>query len=108
MNVIDLHPQPVGVSHLVGPDITFQDLLRQRCVWCGVAIVDEDLSRVMVASGDAGEPGEAPVLHWTPGSWVRIVPGNPSTVSVIETDEGIAPDDACMRDRGCTCPGGPG
>ena len=99
-NVVQLHPPVPGtISHLVGPDVTFRDLLRQRCQWCGVALVDEDLS-LMAWPEEQGPPS----FFWTVGRWVRIVPGNPSMMSLIETeietcgecDTTLAPEDSCM------------
>lgn len=34
--------------HLAGPCIQYESLQRQRCSWCGIVIVDDDLSRMAV------------------------------------------------------------
>lgn len=91
-NVVPLHPPVPGtVSHLAGADVQFHSRLRQRCQWCAVALVDLDLS--LIAWPEGSKP---PSLYWPVGAWVRVVPGNPSVSSVIESEEGLAPEDSCM------------
>lgn len=34
------------IVHLAGPDITMNAHLRQRCVWCGYVLIDQDLTRI--------------------------------------------------------------
>ena len=33
-------------THLAGPLISYGDHQRQRCLWCGFALIDQDLSRM--------------------------------------------------------------
>ena len=82
------------VSHLMGTDVLVEGrYLRQRCSWCGLAVIDEDLELVMVPEGQG--PG---VPRWAPGTWVRIDDGCPTVYTLADADEGKLPPDACTQD----------
>ena len=81
------------VSHVAAQDITYEGrYLRQRCAWCGVNLIDEDLSLCMVMVVDGEPPG---VPRWPVGKWIEVDEGCPTVYSVLE-EEGIAPKNSCM------------
>lgn len=84
-----------SVVHLVGIDITVEGRwIRQRCSWCGVALIDADLSNVMVPEGQArGYP------TWKIGTWLRMDEGCPTVYSIVEPpgDERY-PAGSCFND----------
>lgn len=44
-----------GMAHLAGGPIVYGSLIRQRCKWCGAALIDVDLATINVAiPTDAG------------------------------------------------------
>lgn len=91
-NVLPFRPPVPGtVSHLAGAQLEFRNLVRQRCQWCSVVLVDEDLSLMAWPEGQG-----PPRFFWTVGAWIRIVPGSPIHYSRIESEEGLAPEDSCM------------
>lgn len=49
------------VVHFAGPDIRINNLLRQRCAWCGLALIDYDLDLVAVPDGHDGSPSTWPI-----------------------------------------------
>jgi hypothetical protein len=67
-------------------------LLRQRCAWCGYLLIDYDLSRVMVPTGQEGSgPGAWPV-----GGLVRV---DGFASYVVEHEDGAPlPIDSCTRE----------
>ena len=59
--------------HLAGPAITFLTYVRQRCMWCGYVLIDEDLARVSVDIGDDGSVIVFPV--WPVEAFIRVRQG---------------------------------
>lgn len=54
--------------HIAGIDVTVNDRwLRQRCAWCGLVLVDYDLTLVAVPVGQEGPPA-----RWTIGALVAV------------------------------------
>lgn len=47
--------------HFAGLDVRINQLLRQRCAWCGEILVDYDLERVAVPEGQDPTPAVWPV-----------------------------------------------
>ncbi len=70
--------------HIVGLDIRYGTLHRQRCAWCGEVLIDDDLSLMTSISSDGGpcDPKAFPV-----GGLVRIEGSNPVMSSVIPEEE---------------------
>jgi len=62
---------------------------RQRCVWCGALLIDDDLSMQAVPVEQSGERPPS----WECGSLVRIEPGNPRVSTKVESE--TMPDDCC-------------
>lgn len=58
------------IVHIAGADVRVMDHLRQRCSWCGVLLVDYDLTRVMMAVPEGADPG-APST-WPVGALVAV------------------------------------
>jgi hypothetical protein len=81
----------MSVTHVAGLDVTVNGrYMRQRCAWCGDALIDLDLAAVMVQVAPGAAP--EPPARWTPGALVRV----DGCVSVsLEGDK--LPDDACAR-----------
>lgn len=81
---------PAGVVHFAGLDVQIGPLLRQRCAWCGVILVDYDLTRVAVPEGQEGGPATWPV------STLVLRDGNLSA-QVPHEDGTPLPDNTCDR-----------
>lgn len=93
----------LSIAHLAGPQISFDGVIRQRCVWCGALIeerepanmavkVDETASEE-VQQEEANSVGRA---GWE--GWVEITGTNPvMKSSVDEPEDGKAPENSCMR-----------
>jgi hypothetical protein len=82
-------------SHLAGDPVTVEGRwIRQRCSWCGVALIDVDLELILVA--ETTEPDAYPT--WIPGFWIRVLPGPPICSRVVDDLAGKLPVDACVRD----------
>lgn len=78
----------MGVVHIAGDVIVIGDrYMRQRCSWCGAALVDYDLALIAVPVGQDPTPGS-----WEPGGMVRI-DGN---MSYVEPGDQL-PEDACGK-----------
>jgi hypothetical protein len=85
------------IVHVAGPLITYDNVQRQRCAWCGGLIEERDLERTAVAI----EPGEsaehaAEGLRRTKWAGLVAVDGNVRW-AVDEPDDGKAPERSCMR-----------
>lgn len=75
-------------THIAGQHVTINDrYLRQRCAWCGHILLDYDLHRVAVPTGQEGPPATWPV-----GALVTVDGGASWTTEVDKL-----PDDACAR-----------
>jgi hypothetical protein len=60
--------RPDAVVHIAGVCLTvFGRFMRQRCDWCGIILLEYDLSRIAVP---VDQPGPPP--YWTAGSLVRV------------------------------------
>ena len=82
----------VAVAHLVGPCITAHGRYRrQRCSWCGIALIEDDLALIMTAPGCEGGPGQ-----WAPSTWVEVEEGNPRRTSSLVGFEDSMPENSCM------------
>lgn len=79
-----------SVVHIVGMYVRINDLLRQRCTWCGAALIDVNLANLAVPVGQDPTPGTWPV-----GQLVRV-DGN-TTVVVEHVNGDPLPEDACGR-----------
>lgn len=80
-----------SVSHLTAqPVLVVGRFNRQRCAWCGVTIVDEDLSTLK--STDPDFKG----TEWPTQRIVRISEGNPSISTLVADTGGKMPEDSCM------------
>lgn len=79
-----------SVIHIAGPDITVGPLLRQRCGWCGAVLVDYDLTRIAVPTGQDPRPG-----IWSVGALVEV-DGSASWV-VPHVDGEQLPANACAQ-----------
>lgn len=74
------------ITHIAGLNITIDDrYLRQRCAWCGVVLLDYDLTRIAVPVGQEGPPATWPI-----GALIAVKGG----VSWIAEGDKL-PDDAC-------------
>ena len=85
-----------GVVHIAGAWLTlFGRYMRQRCEWCGIVLVEYDLHRVAVPTGQPGEPP-----HWEPGSLVRVDGNMSAAIDNPRTGDGEVqlPPDSCGYD----------
>lgn len=77
---------PAATVHIAGVDVTIGDrYLRQRCAWCGVTLIDYDLTRIAVPEGQDPRPST-----WLVGALVET----DGTVSRTVDVERL-PDNAC-------------
>ncbi len=93
--------------HLAGPAITFDGYRRQRCLWCGTPIIDENLALIAMPIAqleEARAKGHDPHPSWKDGAFIEIEGENPRCFSVVEPDidpdddeRVIVPKDCCMR-----------
>lgn len=79
-----------GIVHIAGPDIHVDDLLRQRCAWCGAVLIDYDLARVAVPEGD-----DRGIGTWPVGALVEV-DGDASWIAGNSEDHAL-PENACTR-----------
>lgn len=84
------------IVHIAGPAIQIGALLRQRCSWCGVTLLDYDLDRIAMAVMPLGDdhPNTGPST-WPQGELVAK-DGNASYV-VAHEDGAQLPEDACGK-----------
>jgi hypothetical protein len=80
----------MGIVHIVGPDVTVNARLRQRCAWCGAVLVDYALERVMVPEGQDPRP-----RMWAVGALVEV-DGGTSWV-VVHAPGDPLPAGACAQ-----------
>lgn len=79
-----------SIVHIAGPDIHVDQLLRQRCAWCGAVLMDYDLARVAVPEGqDRG------IGTWPVGALVEV--DGPASCVVPHADGDELPANACAR-----------
>lgn len=77
-----------AVIHIAGPQVRVGDHLRQRCAWCGAALIDYDLTRIAVPEGQDPTPAT-----W-PGGELVAVDGRVSYV-VEHADGDDLPEGSC-------------
>lgn len=70
--------------------------VRQRCAWCGKALIEEDLELVMAPVDQPRPPMGVPT--WDGGVWVEVDEGVPTTYRVLEVEHDRFPVTACMYD----------
>ena len=91
-----------GIAHLAGPQITFDGVQVQRCVWCGALVEERDLNNMGVATDSSAstevqqeEANNAASGHWE--GWVLIAGTFPVMLtSIDEPGDGKPPREACM------------
>jgi hypothetical protein len=90
------------IVHLAGPCIRFENLQRQRCLWCGSVLVDDDLERMAFPINEDGSVPDPPkgfpferFVEVTKSGGFRAT----SVVEVEPLEDGSVrvPDNACMR-----------
>lgn len=84
-----------GVVHIAGNDLRVNNLLRQRCAWCGAVLVDYDLDRLMVPTDQIPADGDFRPATWPVGDLVEV-DGNATWV-VPHEDGAQLPANACGR-----------
>jgi hypothetical protein len=60
--------------HFAGPVMNIENLIRQRCMWCGDVLIDHDLNHMLVAVVEQNgqpTPGAAGMIPtWEPGAFI--------------------------------------
>lgn len=79
-----------GIVHIAGYQVRVNQLLRQRCAWCTVVLIDYDLDRVAVPVGQDPTPAT-----WPPGELVEV-DGNASWIVPHEDGQQL-PAQACAN-----------
>lgn len=79
-----------ALVHIAGMYVRINDLLRQRCAWCGAVLLDYDLTRIAVPEGQDPTPATWPV-----GELVGVDGAMSYTVAHVDGDP--LPDGACGR-----------
>lgn len=82
------------VVHIAGMYVRINNLLRQRCGWCGAVLLDYDLERTAIPEGQETHP-ETVVATWPVGELVGIDGGMSYTVAHVDGEP--LPDGACGR-----------
>lgn len=77
------------VVHIASQPVQVGSRLRQRCVWCGAELIDEDLSRIAVPVGQSAD-----YPTWPPGELVAQDGG--ATYVVAHVDGEPLPETACV------------
>jgi hypothetical protein len=91
------------IVHLAGPQITFDNVVRQRCAWCGALIEERDLSNMAVATNSTASPEvqQEEANRVALGAWegfVAVEGTFPVCKSAVdEPEDGKAPERSCMR-----------
>ncbi|WP_304452882.1 hypothetical protein [Nocardiopsis sp. YSL2] len=83
-------PTEPGTVHIAGLLLDIPPHLRQRCAWCGLTLIDYDLTRIAVPEGQDPTPATWPV-----GGLVAV-DGNASWQVDLPEDRRL-PDAACYR-----------
>lgn len=78
------------VTHIAGPPVQVGAHLRQRCSWCGAALIDYALDRIGVLEGDDPTPAT-----WPAGELVEVDGGLSHVVQ--HTDGDPLPANACAQ-----------
>jgi hypothetical protein len=61
-----------GVVHIVGPDTIVNGRRRQRCLWCGALLVDDNLAAMgWPLDEDGTDPG--PPAPWKVGTFMEVL-----------------------------------
>lgn len=85
----DLRDDQVTTTiHLSGPVVTFLGRARQRCVWCGYVITDDELARMAYPlNPDGSDPGPPP-RGFAEGVFLEITldPGGFRGTSIVEAE----------------------
>lgn len=83
------------VVHWVGPVVTIGGQVRQRCVWCGYLLLDENPTSINVAIDPASDPrGDLEATRmptWAEGSHVAV-DGAATYVYALIDDESLPPE----------------
>lgn len=96
-------------THVAGLVISHDGHVRQLCAWCGVALIDEDLSNVMVPDEEPNKVfptwPEGALVHFASGAqWtVEPAPSPPldACLWIVPSDASSLDDRRC-RSCGCT------
>jgi hypothetical protein len=85
-----------ALAHLAGAVVECGTVLRQRCEWCGAALIDQDLALVQVAVPDPLPEGwSARYPTWAVGAWVEV---DGAMTSLLAVEDGmVSPPNSCMR-----------
>lgn len=83
--------------HLAGPQVEFDGVQRQRCVWCGALIDEKPLARMatIIEEGESGEQAAERLRRIRWEGWVAI--DGKSRWRVNQPDDNKAPERSCMR-----------
>lgn len=82
------------IVHFAGASVRLNDLLRQRCAWCGQVLIDYDLSLVSFPVGTEREPST-----WPAGKLVAV-DGNMSYTMPHEDGQLLPPESCALAELG--------
>ncbi len=95
-------------AHVTSNEIVVADrYVRQRCVWCGLLLVDADMQNLAMPTDQLDEllqgidplDATARVLRlvptWPAGRLVEVAGVMPNVTTLLD-DDGKYPDDSCM------------
>lgn len=99
-----LHARPgrlaPDVVHWMAHPVRFGTHMRQRCAWCGAALIDVDLATIAMPSDQAAQvdPDDpfAGYGKWPVGALVAVA-GGTKWVLAEPADDQPTPPQACMR-----------
>lgn len=83
--------------HIAGLSLVIGGRLhRQRCAWCGLTLIDEDLSRMMAPLGPTGAVARDGVYAFALNALVEVREGNPKAFTVLPEQENL-PAGSCVN-----------
>ena len=91
----------MALSHLAAPSLYWLTHVRQRCVWCGMVLIDQDLTRVAYAINEDDGVGESTyrtIPVWPVDKWIVTDGAMTYTEDLESNDDGIIKcrEDSCM------------
>ena len=94
-----------AIINYAGPVVRVRTHVRQRCMWCGATIIDQDVALINVALApgkteeQARADGDLDYPTWEPGSWVGVDGGVRWVERSVadDTPDTPSPEGSCMR-----------
>ena len=87
-----------AVTHIAGMDIHWGTVVRQRCSWCGILIIDDDTAMI----AQPIEQADMPFPVWPVGALIEVTDSTfPKMYSIIEGDHSITDSEGIIPPKNC-------